>query len=213
MSSAAPEAAAVLGELEASNRLLVQQVFKPIANEYRISVPTPGSTEEGRPLLYVKQKKMKIKEDIRFRLSPDDGDHMFMIKSKSVFEFRGRHEVLDANGAVLGILEKDFTKSLLRSHWYVRDPAGQELLEAHEASWIISLLRRFGQIGPDWFDLLTLLPFNFVLKRADTEVGRYKRVLGTVRDRYLLELEPNFSDVDHRLVVAFTVALDALQDR
>ena len=213
MSSAAPEAAAVLGELEASNRLLVQQVFKPIANEYRISVPTPGSTEEGRPLLYVKQKKMKIKEDIRFRLSPDDGDHMFMIKSKSVFEFRGRHEVLDANGAVLGMLEKDFTKSLLRSHWYVRDPAGQELLEAHEASWIISLLRRFGQIGPDWFDLLTLLPFNFVLKRADTEVGRYKRVLGTVRDRYLLELEPNFSDVDHRLVVAFTVALDALQDR
>ena len=213
MSSAAPEAAAVLGELEASNRLLVQQVFKPIANEYRISVPTPGSTEEGRPLLYVKQKKMKIKEDIRFRLSPDDGDHVFMIKSKSVFEFRGRHEVLDANGAVLGILEKDFTKSLLRSHWYVRDPAGQELLEAHEASWIISLLRRFGQIGPDWFDLLTLLPFNFVLKRADTEVGRYKRVLGTVRDRYLLELEPNFSDVDHRLVVAFTVALDALQDR
>ena len=213
MSSAAPEAAAVLGELEASNRLLVQQVFKPIANEYRISVPTPGSTEEGRPLLYVKQKKMKIKEDIRFRLSPDDGDHVFMIKSKSVFEFRGRHEVLDANGAVLGMLEKDFTKSLLRSHWYVRDPAGQELLEAHEASWIISLLRRFGQIGPDWFDLLTLLPFNFVLKRADTEVGRYKRVLGTVRDRYLLELEPNFSDVDHRLVVAFTVALDALQDR
>ena len=85
MSSAAPEAAAVLGELEASNRLLVQQVFKPIANEYRISVPTPGSTEEGRPLLYVKQKKMKIKEDIRFRLSPDDGDHVFMIKSKSVF--------------------------------------------------------------------------------------------------------------------------------
>ena len=213
MSSAAPEAAAVLGELEASNRLLVQQVFKPIANEYRISVPTPGSTEEGRPLLYVKQKKMKIKEDIRFRLSPDDGDHVFMIKSKSVFEFRGRHEVLDASGAVLGVLEKDFTKSLLRSHWYVRDPAGQELLEAHEASWIISLLRRIGQIGPDWFDLLTLLPFNFVLKRADTEVGRYKRVLGTVRDRYLLELEPNFSDVDHRLVVAFTVALDALQDR
>jgi uncharacterized protein YxjI len=210
---ASPEAATVLNELAATNRLLVQQVFKPIANEYRISVPTPGSTEEGRPLLYVKQKKMKIKEDIRFRLSPDDDDHLFMIKSKSVFEFRGRHEVLDANDGVIGMLEKDFSKSLLRSHWYVRDPAGQELLEAHEASWIIALLRRFGELGPDWFDLLTWLPFNFVLKRADSEVGRYKRVLGTVRDRYLLELEPGLESVDHRLVVAFTVALDALQDR
>ena len=51
MTSALPEAETVLSELESANRLLVQQVFKPIANEYRISVPTPGSTEEGRPLL------------------------------------------------------------------------------------------------------------------------------------------------------------------
>jgi uncharacterized protein YxjI len=213
VTSAAPEAAIVLSELEAANRLLVQQVFKPIANEYRISVPTPGSTDEGRPLLYVKQKKMKIREDIRFRLSPDDADHLFMIKSKSVFEFRGRHEVLDSDGAVIGMLEKDFGKSLLRSHWHLRDPAGQDVLEAHEANWIIALLRRFGQVGPDWFDLLTWLPFNFVLKQGQSEVGRYKRVLGTVRDRYVLELDPGLGDVDRRVLVAFTVALDALQDR
>jgi uncharacterized protein YxjI len=211
--TSAPEAATVLSELESSNRLLVQQVFKPIANEYRISVPTPGSTDEGRPLLYVKQKKMQIKEDIRFRLSLDDDAHLFMIKSKSVFEFRGRHEVLDANGTLIGMLEKDFGKSLLRSHWHVRDPEGNELLEAHEASWIIALVRRFAMLGPDWFDLLTWLPFNFVLRRGESEVGKYKRVLGTVRDRYLLELGPGVEDVDRRLVVAFTVALDALQDR
>ena len=213
MSTAAVDPQQVLAEIEASSRFLVQQVFKPIANEYRISIPAPGSSQEGPPLLYVKQKKMKIKEDIRFRLSPDDGDHLFMIKSKSVFEFRGRHEVLDADGAVIGMLEKNFRKSLLRSHWHVRDAAGQELLEAHEASWIIALLRRFGQLGPDWFDLLTWLPFNFVLRRGDNEVGRYKRVLGTVRDRYVLELDPGVEDVDRRLLVAFTVALDALQDR
>ena len=75
----------------------------------------PARPTRGRPLLFVKQKKMKIKEDIRFRLSPDDAAHLFMIKSKSVFEFRGRHEVLDATGAVIGLLEKDFRRSLLRS--------------------------------------------------------------------------------------------------
>src|SRR6185437_4157011 len=145
-------------ELEAANRLLVQQVFKPIANEYRISIPTPGSREEGRHLLYVKQKKMKIKEDIRFRLAPDDDAHLFMIKSKSVFEFRGRHEVLDADGAVIGMLEKDFGRSLLRSHWHVRDVGGAELMEAHEASWVIALLRRIGEFGPDLVSLLEWLP-------------------------------------------------------
>ena len=203
----------VLSELAQSNRLLVQQVFKPIANEYRISVPTPGSNDEGRPLLYVKQKKMKIKEDIRFRLSPDDDAHLFMIKSKSVFEFRGRHEVLDAESQVIGMLEKDFTRSLLRSHWHVRDTAGNDLLEAHEASWIVALVRRIADIGVDWLSLLAWLPFNFVLRRGDQQVGSYKRVLGKFRDRYLLELGPEVGDVDRRLIVAFAVGLDALQDR
>ena len=213
VTSAVPEARTVLAELEESNRLLVQQVFKPIANEYRISVAAPGATEEGRPLLYVKQKKMKIKEDIRFRVAPDDGDHLFMIKSKSVFEFRGRHEVLDADGAVIGMLEKDFGRSLLRSHWHVRDAAGTEALEAHEASWVVALLRRFADLGPDLFSMLTWLPFNFVLRRDDQQVGTYKRVLGKFRDRYILELGPELKDVDRRLIVAFAIGLDALQDR
>ena len=204
---------ATLGELEASNRFLVQQVFKPIANEYRISIPSPGSTEEGRAILFVKQKRMAIKEDIRFRLDPDAEPYLFMIKSQSVFEFRGRHDVLDPDGNVVGMLEKDFGKSLLRSHWNVRDPAGELLFEAHEASWLIALVRRFAELGPGWFDLLTYLPFNFVLKRGGEAVGQYKRVLGSFRDRYVVELEPGLEDVDRRLVIAFTVALDALQDR
>ncbi len=213
MTSAPSDARTVLAELEEANRLLVQQVFKPVANEYRISVPTPGSTDEGRPLLYVKQKKMKIKEDIRFRVSPDEEAHLFMIKSKSVFEFRGRHEVLDDNGTVIGLLEKDFTRSLLRSHWHVRDTAGTELLEAHEASWIVALIRRFADLGPDWASLLSWLPFNFALRRDGQEVGTYKRVLGKFRDRYLLELGPELGDADRRLILAFAIGLDALQDR
>jgi uncharacterized protein YxjI len=208
-----PDPQIVLSELEAADRLLIQQLFKPIGNEYRISVPTPGSTEEGRPLLYVKQAKLKIKEDIRFRVSPDVDEHLFMIKSKSVFEFRGRHEVLDANDAAIGLLEKDFRRSLLRSHWRVRDPSGAEVLEGHEASWPIALVRRVAAALPEWLSLLGWLPFNFVLKRDGREVGTYRRVLGKFRDRYVLELPPEAADVDRRLIVALAVGLDALQDR
>jgi len=213
VTTAAADPQQVLAEVEASNRFLVQQVFKPIANEYRISIPAPGSTEESRPLLFVRQKKMKIKEDIRFRLDPDRDEHLFMIKSKSVFEFRGRHEVLGPDGQVIGTLEKDFTRSLLRSHWHVRDAAGMELFEAHEASWIIAVLRRIGDIGPDFVSLLEWLPFNFAFRRGAEHIGTYKRVLGKLRDRYVLELDDALGDADRRLVLAFAVALDALQDR
>ncbi len=205
--------AQVLDTIESSDRFLVQQIFKPIANEYRISVPTPGSTDEGRPLLFVKQKKMTIKEDIRFRLDPDAEAHLFMIKSKSVFEFRGRHDVLDEHGQAIGQLEKAFGKSLLRSHWNVRDASGALLLEAYESSLVIALVRRLAGIVSDYLSALTWLPFNFTLQRDGSEVATYKRILGTFRDRYVLEVQPGLEDVDRRLLLAFTVALDALQDR
>jgi len=200
-------------ELESSNRFLIQQIFKALANEYRVSIPAPGSTEEGRPILHVKQKKLKIREDIRFRTSEnDDAPHVFMIKARTVFEFRGRHDVLDAEDNPIGLLEKVFGLSLLRSHWRVKDPEGNELFEAHEASWPIAIIRRIADFGPEVLSLLTWLPFNFVLKRDGQQVGTYRRVLGKLRDRYVLELEPEF-DADRRLVIAFAVALDALQDR
>jgi uncharacterized protein YxjI len=212
VAAVAPDPQAVLSELEGADRLLVQQLFKPIGNEYRISVPTPGSTDEGHPLLFVKQKKMSIKEDIRFRLAPDAEEHLFMIKSKSVFEFRGRHEVLAGDGSVIGLLEKDFSRSLLRSHWYVRDAEGNRVLEGHEASWPIALVRRVADFLPEGLSLLGWLPFNFVLNRDGEQVGHYRRVLGKLSDKYVLELEPGL-DVDRRLLVAFAVGLDALQDR
>jgi uncharacterized protein YxjI len=207
------DAQAVLDTVAVANRFVVQQVFKPIANEYRISAP-PAGTDEGEPLLFVKQKRMKIKEDIRFRLDPDADGHLFMIKSRSVFEFRGRHDVLDAQDQELGLLEKAFGKSLLRSHWIIRAPGGEALLESHESSWIIALVRRLADFGPDWLSVLQWLPFNFLLLRDGKEVGSYKRVLGKLRDRYVLELDPHGVDgVDRRLLLAFAVALDALQDR
>jgi uncharacterized protein YxjI len=203
----------VLAELERADRILVEQLVKPIANEYRISIPAQGSTDEGAPLLFARQKKLAIREELRFRLSPDDESHAFMIKARSALELNGRYDVLDSEGSVLGTLEKDFVRSLTRSHWRVRDAAGAELFEAHEARWTIALTRRANTFLPEWLQVLDWLPFNFVLRRDGDEIGQHRRVLGKVRDRYVLEIDERLDDVDRRLLVAFAVALDALQDR
>ena len=38
-------------------------------------------------------------------------------------------------------------------------------------------------------------------------------MLGKLRDRYELEIGPGLEGADRRLIIAFAVALDALQDR
>jgi uncharacterized protein YxjI len=209
------EASNALSRIAGEDRFLIQQVFKPIANEYRISIPAEGSTEEGEQVVYVRQKKMKIKEDIRFRAPGVEDEHLFMIKSKTVFEFRGRHEVLDANGEKIGTLGKQFGKSLLRSQWIVTDAQDQVVIEGRESSFIIGLLRRMGEVIGDWLFFLEYLPFNFTIYKGDPdhELGDYQRVLGKLRDKYVLELSPELDGVDRRLLIAFAVALDALQDR
>jgi uncharacterized protein YxjI len=161
----------------------------------------------------VKQKKMRVREDIRFRLDPASDDHVFQIKSKTVFEFRGRHEVLDADGRVIGMLSKTFGKSLLRSHWTVLDPNGTQLFEAEEDNLLVAVVRRFGDLIPYVGWLLELLPFHFELRRGSEPIGHYRRVVGTLRDRYLMEVAPAGREIDGRLLIAFAVALDALQDR
>lgn len=197
-----------------SDRFLIQQVFKPLLNEYRISIPAEGSTEPGEDVLVVRQKRMKIKEDIRFRRPGEEEAHEFMIQAKTVFEFRGRFDVLDASGQKIGSIAKDFKKSLLRSHWVLRDAADEVLMEAREASMFIALVRRFAGALP-YGDILTWLPFNFTLFKdsPDNEVGSYQRVLGKLRDRYVIELGEGLRGVDRRLILAQAVALDALQDR
>jgi uncharacterized protein YxjI len=75
-------------------------------------------------------------------------------------------------------------------------------------------VRRFADVLGDIASLLTWLPFNFTFKRDGKIAGSYRRVLGKLRDRYVLELDPQeMEGVDRRLVIAFAVALDALQDR
>jgi uncharacterized protein YxjI len=200
---------------QSSDRFLIQQDFKPLLNQYRISVPAEGSTEPGADQLVVRQKRMKIKEDIRFR-TPAQGDdaHEFAIKAKTVFEFRGRFDVEDGSGQKIGSIAKDFKKSLLRSHWVVRDAADEVVLEARESSMLVALLRRFAGALP-YGDILTWIPFNFTLFKdsPDNEVGHYQRVLGKFRDRYVMELGEGLRGADRRLILAQAVALDALQDR
>ena len=48
------------------DRYLVDQLIRPIANLYRVAPLAAGDTPAGPPIAYVRQKKLAIKEHIRF---------------------------------------------------------------------------------------------------------------------------------------------------
>jgi uncharacterized protein YxjI len=191
-------------EWRQSDRFVIDQLIRPMANLYRV---TAGSL----PVAFVRQKRMAIKEDIRFYADEDEQEEIFRIKARSLMEFSGRYDVTTPAGEKIGVLEKVFTRSLFRSTWRIYDPNDQEVGVAQERSVSVAFLRRIIDAIP--YGDFVPIPFHFTFDAGDRHLGDLNRRLG-YRDTYDLDLSGDFErTIDRRLAVALGVALDALQSR
>jgi uncharacterized protein YxjI len=186
------------------DKFVVDQLIRPVANLYRISAA-------GQPVAFVRQKKLAIKEDIRFFADDSETTELFRIKARAVLEFGGRYDVTTPEGEAIGALEKVFGKSLLRSTWRVLGADGGELAIAKERSQLWAIVRRVIDAVP-YGDFIPIV-FHFTIDADGGHLGDFTRRLG-VRDTYDLDLTGDTArTIDRRLAIALAVALDALQSR
>ena len=195
----------------AHDAFFVDQLIRPVANLYRISTLGADGASPHEPLAFVRQKKLAIKEDIRFFADESEHEELFRIKARKIMEFRTKYDVTTPAGDRIGVLEKVFGKSLLRSTWRILDANEQELAVAQEKSMPVAILRRVIDAVP-YGDFIPIV-FQFTIAMNGTQIGEMRRPIG-VRDRYILKLhgDPD-RRIDRRVVVALGVALDALQSR
>ncbi len=190
------------------DKFVIDQLIKPMVNLYRISA---GPT----PVAFVRQKRMAIKEDIRFYADESETRELWRIKARSMMEFSGRYDVTTPEGETIGVLGKAFGKSLLRSTWQILDADGQELAIAQERSPTVAILRRVIDMVP--YGDFVPIPFHFtidtVVDGAERHIGDLNRRLG-YRDTYDLDVSGDVERrIDRRLAVTLGIALDALQSR
>jgi uncharacterized protein YxjI len=186
------------------DRFVIDQLIKPMVNLYRISA---GQT----PIAFVRQKRMAIKEDIRFYADESETHELWRIKARSMMEFSGRYDVTTPEGEKIGILGKVFGKSLLRSTWQILDVAAQELAIAQERSPAVAILRRVIDVIP--YGDFVPIPFHFTIDAGERHIGDLNRRLG-FRDTYDLDVSGDVErKIDRRLAVSLGIALDALQSR
>lgn len=195
----------------AHDAYFIDQLIRPIANLYRISTLGPDDSSPGQPLAFVRQKKLAIKEDIRFFADETEAEELFRIKARAVFEVGGRYDVTTPEGERIGLVEKVFGISLLRSTWRIYDANEQQVALAQEKSMPMAILRRAIDLVP--YGELIPIVFQFTILMDGREVGELRRPIG-LRDRYILKLggDPD-RRIDRRVAVALAIALDALQSR
>ena len=186
------------------DRFEISQLIRPMVNLYKISA---GPT----PIAFVRQKRMAIKEDIRFFADENEARELWRIKARSLMEFGGRYDVTTPEGERIGVLGKVFGKSLLRSTWSIMDTDEQELAVAKERSVPIAIIRRVIDAVP--YGDFVPIPFHFTIDDGARHIGDLNRRFG-VRDTYDLDVSGDVErKIDRRLAVSLGIALDALQSR
>jgi uncharacterized protein YxjI len=195
------------------DRYLIDQLVRPIVNLYRVTPLAAGETPAGPPIAYVRQKKMKIKEEIRFFADEAETQELFQIKARSWLDTGGsKYDVIDAQDGNLGLLEHVFGKSLFRSTWRISTTEGEEIAIARERSQALAILRRVIDFVPDVGGLIPI-PYNFDIVAGERVIGRMDRKF-QLRDRYVLDLAGDTEKkLDRRLAIALAIGLDTLQNR
>jgi len=181
----------------------LDQLIRPVANLYKVSALAPGD-EVGAPVAFVRQKKLAIREDLRFFADESESEELFRVKARQVVDVGGRYDVTSPAGERIGVLQRRFAQTLLRTTWTILDSDEGPLAEVTESSTARAVLRRVVDIP---------ILYHFSILVDGRQVGEVKRVL-TLRDRYVMTLGGDFDRrIDRRLAVALLVVLDALQAR
>jgi uncharacterized protein YxjI len=190
-------------------RFFIKQRITVMVNRYEVRAANPDGTE-GPLLALAEQKRMKIKEEVRFFADESKTRVVFSFKARQRLDVHAEHDVFDEYGRQLGYFSKQFGASLLRSTWNLSAPGVQAV--GRERRPFIAILRRIWEFIPFLGDIW--IPFVFHFDFVDTATGQVVMVSErqkAIRDRYDVTVpDPR---VDFRLAAAMAVALDALQSR
>jgi uncharacterized protein YxjI len=183
----------------------VKQKITVMANIYSVANP------DG-PVAYVRQKRLKLREEIIFYTDESQQQVAFRIKARKVLDLGSRYDVLDEMGNRIGVFGKSFGASLTRSTWMIFDQSETgELLRIQERSKGIAIFRRLWGFIPYVNDLPFPLKYHFDILGAGRRIGSYDKIT-TFRDHYQLSIF-EAPPVDSRVILGLAIALDALQSR
>ena len=152
-------------------------------------------SREGQMIMFVKHPLLKLKEE--FTVYADEGktQPLLLIKSRQAIALNFTYDITDiTTGQMLGSVQKQGLKSLIRDRFLIFDPAGAEIGYAEEQG--ASLLRRF----------IPWITSKHAIFQHDQQVAFVRQLFRFFIKEFTVDMAP--SSLDPRFVLA--VALLAL---
>jgi uncharacterized protein YxjI len=183
--------------------------FKLIALAPQLSVE--DSSENL--LLYVKQKLLKLKEEVNVFTDEAQSDLAYKINADRVIDFRARYTITDKFGQTLGTIKQRGMKSLWKVHFDVEDGHGRESFFIEEENpWIRMLDSLFESIPIIGALSGYLFHPTYLVKRVNnTIVMKLKKQPAMWEGRYELSEVVPVNDQEKTLLTLSVVMMTLLE--
>lgn len=188
----------------------------PLTLRFKLMALSPQiflEDSSGQLLLYVKQKLLKLKEEVLVFADEAQTDQRFTIKADRVIDFRAKYTITDRNGQTVGAIKQRGMKSLWKAHFDVEDSFGRESFFIEEENpWtrmLNGLIEEIPIIGA--LSGYILHP-AYLIKRVDGSlVMKLKKQPALWEGRYLLTKEGNVSAEEVQLLTLSTLMMTLLE--
>lgn len=181
--------------------------FKLLALASQIYVRDASGAQVG----YVKQKLLKLKEDINVYSDDSQTNVLFNIKADRVIDFSARYNFTDALGNRLGSIKRQGMRSIWKANYEIEDTSGNVAMTIREENgWVKVMDALFGELPIVGMFAGYLLNPSYILTRGDgTQLARLTKQPAFFEGKFQLDLLAQCSaEEETRVVLGFlTMAL------
>lgn len=157
----------------------------------------------GMPVLYVRQKLFKLKEDINVYADPKKTQLLYNIKADRIIDWSASYHFTDRNGMEIGSVKRHGTRSLWKAHYRIFNSANpiMTIKEANPfikvADFIFSEIPLLGMLSGFVFH-----PAYIVNNDSDGRtVMRLKKLPSMFESSFVIEKEPGLEQKDETTVL------------
>lgn len=167
----------------------------------------------GNLLGYVKQKLLKLKEDINVFADEGQTQHLYNIKADRVLDFSANYRFTDSNGNVIGAIRRKGMRSIWKANYEISDAAGNLILQINEENgWIKVIDAVAGEIPI--LGMFTGYLFNpaYIISRPDgTAVARLQKEPAFFEGKFKLEPKTQLSGEEEIRVLLSALTMTLLE--
>ena len=167
----------------------------------------------GNLIGYVKQKLLKLKEDINVFADEGQTQHLFNIKADRIIDFSAKYNFTSASGQALGSISRKGMRSIFKAHYMIFDENGNQTMEIHEENgWIKVVDSLLGEIP--LLGMFTGYFFNpsYIVSRMDgTQVARLKKQPAFFEGIFQLEPLTQMGDDEETKVMLSVLTMTLLE--